>query len=266
MAKNMAAHTHMASWTQISANVFVSSTGDVHVCGIRCKEPSTRMAGVDVCPISNITMGIGAADEDDEAPPEEDMEALPQIRSMRYVDPMDVDGSLAVRNAAQAIFMSLFAKKICQPDAVIRRSLIARLPAGMDVEPALVKLKASLLSTQELDELTTLAFAFHTVIAEAERPHKVPFETVLCAVLHHSATQYGLILDGAVLIKPNPRVRAHLPIERTFETQAGIPVSTVKTGIGLVSRHIDSLVGLSPRPLLLNVGTPLGSRSRRVHI
>ena len=243
-------------------DVFVSEAGDLHFCGQKCDQPSVRVHGVDVCPLSWMSQGAGAAQEDEEETAVDEGETATQARSTRYDDPLNVDGSLAVGNIAQSLFLRLFAKKICKSDAVIRRSLLARMP-GRDIEPVMQQIKASMLNAAELEEIANLAAAFHLVISDEERPHKVPYETVLCAVLHHSATPHGLRLDGRVVIAPNARVRALMPIERAFDTQAGVPVSSVKIGIGLISRHIEKLAGLTPRPTLMNTGAALSSRSRR---
>ena len=252
-------------WIQIGVDVFVTAAGDVHLCGPACRVGAVEAGGVTICPVSGMTHGAAAElseHEDDE--PVEDA-AAPQIKSARYVDPLDIDGSLAVRNAAQSIFLRLFARKICQPDAIVRRSLASRFP-GQDVEPLLQKVKDALLSTAELDGITSVAFAFHTVISEAEKPRRVPFETVLCAVLHYSATPQGLVLDGRALVHPNAKVRALLPIERSFDTQAGVAVSSVKIGIGLIRRYIDRLVWVEPKPMPLHVGASLNTRSRRTYM
>ena len=43
----------------------------------------------------------------------------------------------------------------------------------------------------------------------------------------------------------------------------GKAIEDWQIGIGLISRHIEKLAGLTPRPTLMNTGAALSSRSRR---
>jgi hypothetical protein len=132
-------------WKAIAPNVFLSDDGEIHVCYVGCDQRSVRIAGIDVCPISGITQGANAAsiDEDDD-----DMslsvfateEFTPIVKSTRHVDPLNLDGVLIVKNAAQKVFSRLFPKRICKSDAEMRASILQRKP-GSSVDAILAKVK-----------------------------------------------------------------------------------------------------------------------------
>jgi len=142
-------------WRSIGPSVFLSETGEVHVCCQGCDQRSVRMAGIDVCPISGITQGANAAFGDEA----EDMaefaaeEIAPHIKSSRYVDPLNLDGALAVKNASQRVFSLLFAKRICKPDADILATIAVRFP-GRDPQPIMASIKAKMLCSSDIDDIT----------------------------------------------------------------------------------------------------------------
>jgi hypothetical protein len=121
-------------WRSIGPSVFLSETGEVHVCCQGCDQRSVRMAGIDVAEF--------AAEE-----------IAPHIKSSRYVDPLNLDGALAVKNASQRVFSLLFAKRICKPDADILATIAVRFP-GRDPQPIMASIKAKMLCSSDIDDIT----------------------------------------------------------------------------------------------------------------
>ena len=170
----MRSESHM--WSSIGPGVFLSQEGEVHVCFQGCDRRSIRISGIDVCPISGITQGANAASLDDDDISDDSLsvyatdDIAPVLKSTRHVDPLNLDGVLIIKNAAQRVFSALFAKRICKPDAVMRASIAARMP-GRDVESILAKIKASMLCSEDIDDLTELAFTFYMTLLPLE--HKI---------------------------------------------------------------------------------------------
>jgi hypothetical protein len=145
-------------WASIGPSVFLADTGEVHVCCQGCDRKSVRVGGLDVCPISGIVQGANASSMDDD---EEDdglsayvlEEFAPIVKSGRHIDPLNLDGVLVVRNASKKVFSCLFAKRICKPDATLRAIIATRFP-GRDPEPILKTIKASMLCSSDIDDIT----------------------------------------------------------------------------------------------------------------
>jgi hypothetical protein len=118
-----------------------------------------------------------------------------------------------------------------------------------------------MLCSNDIDDLTELAFTFYTTLTALEHPRRVSAENVICAVLHYSALEHGLELDGVTVVTPHAKIRALLPANGSFDATAGANLSA---GIELISKHLTALSKVSRASMAVDRGTPLSATRRHI--